>query len=252
MSCLFAFVTGMACCTVTFVARSSNNMLVMVVEDDEVMAAAVSGGIREDGYDVVACGTATEALRAADARMPDLVVLDIGLPDRSGLEVLQSFRQRQLTLPVIILTARDAVRDRVKGLDAGADDYLVKPFAFAELLARIRARLRRAEVQDPGVWRIEDLSIDVLNRTVSRGGQEIVLTSQEFALLKYLAANRGKTVTRDMIARDVWRIESRATPLDNVIDVHISHLRSKIDRGFPHDLIQTVWGVGFVLKEGKT
>ena len=224
----------------------------MVVEDDEIMAAAVAGGISEDGYEVVSCGTAAEALREADQQLPDLVVLDIGLPDRNGLEVLQSFRSRQLKLPVIILTARDAVRDRVKGLDAGADDYLVKPFAFAELLARIRARLRHAEAQDPNILRVDDLSVDVLNRKVSRGGREISLTSQEFALLKYLVANEGKTVTRDMIARDVWRIESRATPLDNVIDVHISHLRSKIDRDAQRELIQTVWGVGFVLKAGES
>lgn len=231
-------------------ATGTESLLVMVVEDDEVMATALAEGIREDGYEVVSCGTATEALRLADGRIPDLVVLDIGLPDRSGLEVLQSFRQRQLRLPVIILTARDAVRDRVKGLDAGADDYLVKPFAFAELLARIRARLRHADApQDPGLWRVDDLLLDVLNRKVSRGGHEILLTPQEFTLLKYLVSNRGKTVTRDMIARDVWRIESRATPLDNVIDVHMSHVRAKVDRGFKRELIHTVRGVGFVLKE---
>jgi len=223
-------------------------MHVMVVEDDEMMAATLAKGISEDGYRVTSCGTAAEALRMADADPADMVILDIGLPDRSGLEVLQALRSRKRHTPVIILTARDTVRDRVKGLDAGADDYLVKPFAFAELLARIRARLRRPEVPEPTILRADELTIDVLNRLVTRGSREITLTGQEFELLRYLAANAGKTVSRDMIARDVWHIESRATPLDNVIDVHISHLRAKVDKGFEKELIRTVWGVGFALK----
>ena len=223
-------------------------MHVMVVEDDEMMAATLTKGIKEDGYRVTSCGTATDALRVADADPADLVILDIGLPDRSGLDVLQALRSQKRHTPVIILTARDSVRDRVKGLDAGADDYLIKPFAFAELLARIRARLRRLEVPEPTILRAAELSIDVLNRRVTRGSCEITLTSQEFALLQYLVANLGKTVSRDMIARDVWHIESRATPLDNVIDVHISHLRAKVDKGFDKELIRTIWGVGFALK----
>ena len=195
-------------------------MHVIVVEDDSMMAATLAKGIAEDGYRVTPCGTATDALRKIARDPPDLVILDIGLPDRSGLEVLQSLRaQRQLT-PVIILTARDSVRDRVKGLDAGADDYLIKPFAFAELLARIRARLRHPEPHDPNLLQVGDLTLDVLNRRVMRGTTEIALTSQEFALLRYLVDNAGKTVSRDMIARDVWRIESRATPLDNVIALY--------------------------------
>lgn len=223
-------------------------MHVMVVEDDEMMAATLVKGIAEDGYRVTACGTASEALRQ-DARDPaDLILLDIGLPDRSGLEVLRTLRARRRLIPVIILTARDAVRERVKGLDAGADDYLIKPFAFAELLARIRARLRRPEGPEPMVLKVDELTLDVLNRRVMRGDREIVLTGQEFELLRYLASNVGKTVSRDMIARDVWHIESRATPLDNVIDVHISHLRAKVDKGFERELIRTVWGVGFTLK----
>ena len=222
-------------------------MHVMVVEDDEMMAATLAKGIAEDGYSVTSCGTAADALRMADADPADLVILDIGLPDRSGLEVLRALRSRPHHTPVIMLTARDTVRDRVKGLDAGADDYLVKPFAFAELLARIRARLRRPEVPEPNILRVDELTIDVLNRRVTRGSREITLTGQEFALLRYLAANAGKTVSREMIARDVWRIESRATPLDNVIDVHVSHLRAKIDKGFDRELIRTVWGVGFAL-----
>lgn len=223
-------------------------MHVMVVEDDVMMANTLAKGISEDGYRVTPCETAAEALRTIDTDPPDLVLLDIGLPDRSGLEVLQSLRSRQRLTPVIILTARDAVRDRVKGLDAGADDYLVKPFAFAELLARIRARLRRPANPAPGLLRIHDLTVDTVSRRAARGGREITLTGQEFALLQYLVANAGKTVSRHMIARDVWRIESRATPLDNVIDVHMSHLRSKINKGFDTELIRTVWGVGFILE----
>jgi DNA-binding response OmpR family regulator len=223
-------------------------MHVMVVEDDAMMAATLAKGITEEDYRVTSCGTAAEALQCVEADPPDLVLLDIGLPDRSGLTVLRELRSRKLPVPVIILTARDAVQDRVKGLDAGADDYLVKPFAFTELLARIRARLRRPEVPEPTLLKAGDLVIDVLNRRVMRGSREIVLTSQEFGLLRYLVDNVGKTVSRDMIARDVWRIESRATPLDNVIDVHVSHLRAKVDRGFDRELIRTVWGVGFALK----
>ncbi|MEI7880762.1 MAG: response regulator transcription factor [bacterium] len=226
-------------------------MHVMVVEDDDMMAATLAKGITEDGYRVTPCGTAADALRITAADPPDLIVLDIGLPDRSGLDVLQTLRSRKCLMPVIILTARDAVRDRVKGLDAGADDYLIKPFAFAELLARIRARLRHSEVPEPTMLRVDELTIDVLNRKVMRGAREIILTGQEFALLRYLVDNVGKTVSREMIARDVWHIESRATPLDNVIDVHISHLRAKVDRGFATELIQTVWGVGFALKADK-
>jgi len=223
-------------------------MHVLVVEDDKMMATTLAKGIAEDGYRVTSSGTAADALRIADADPADLVVLDIGLPDRSGLEVLQALRTRKCHTPVIILTARDSVRDRVKGLDAGADDYLIKPFAFAELLARIRARLRQSEPPEPTRLRVNELTIDVLNRRVTRGSREITLTGQEFALLRYLVANAGKTVSRDMIARDVWHIESRATPLDNVIDVHMSHLRAKVDRGFDTELIRTVWGIGFALK----
>lgn len=226
-------------------------MHVMVVEDDKMMAAALAKGIREDGYHVTTCGTAADALKPVEGDPVDLFLLDIGLPDRSGLEVLQVLRSRNCLTPVIILTARDAVRDRVKGLDAGADDYLVKPFSLAELLARIRARLRRPEAPNAAILKVDELAIDVLNRRVMRGTREIILTGQEFELLRYLAVNAGKTVSREMIARDVWHIESRATPLDNVIDVHISHLRAKVDRGFDKELIRTVYGVGFALKGNK-
>lgn len=223
-------------------------MHVVIVEDDELMAATIARGVSEDGYSVVTCGTVPEALKRMEETPPDLILLDLGLPGPSGLEVLRHLRAKQSQTPVIILTARDAVRDRVKGLDAGADDYLIKPFAFAELLARIRARLRRPEPSHTTLLRVGGLCLDVVKRKVTRDDTEIVLTGQEFELLHYLVLNAGKTVSRDMIARDVWRIESRATPLDNVIDVHISHLRAKVDRGYDSELIKTVWGVGFALK----
>ena len=224
-------------------------MHVLVVEDDRMMAATLAKGLEEDGYRVTSCGTAAEALQQVAGGDPvALAILDIGLPDRSGLDVLRAIRAQTQHVPVILLTARDTVKDRVRGLDAGADDYLVKPFAFAELLARIRARLRQPEVPKPGVLQVGELTIDVLQRHVTRGGRELALTSQEFALLQYLAAHAGKTVSRDMIARDVWHVASRATPIDNVIAVHISHLRAKVDKGFARELIQTVWGVGFSLK----
>lgn len=223
-------------------------MQVMLVEDDLMLSSTLAKGLAEAGFIVSKCGTAEEAIRRAGLEPADLVVLDIGLPDASGLEVLRFLRSRGSHVPVIVLTARDSIRDRVSGLDAGADDYLVKPFAFDELLARIRVCLRRNPLPDAPVLQVDDLTIDVLNRQARRGTSVLDLTSQEFDLLRYLAVHAGKTVSRDMIARDVWRLQSRATPLDNVIDVHMSHLRMKVDKGFDRKLIQTIRGVGFILK----
>lgn len=223
-------------------------MHVMVVEDDAMLAASLAKGLSEAGFLVSKYGTAEEAIRHSTPTPADLVVLDIGLPGKSGLEVLRVLRAAGSRVPVIVLTARDSIRDRVTGLDAGADDYLVKPFAFDELLARIRVCLRRVPVPDAAVLQVDDLSLDVLNRQARRGTALLDLTSQEFDLLRYLAAHAGKTVSRDMIARDVWHLQSRATPLDNVIDVHMSHLRTKVDKDFARKLIQTIRGVGFVLK----
>ena len=223
-------------------------MQLMVVEDDAMLASMLAKGLTEAGYGVTVCGSAEDALRLLGDDPADLVVLDIGLPGRSGLDVLQVLRSRGRPTPVILLTARDSVQDRVRGLDAGADDYLVKPFSFDELLARVRACLRRPSTAESAILQVADLRLDVLNREASRGAGILPLTAQEFALLRYLAANAGKTVSRDMIAREVWHIQSWAIPLDNVIDVHISHLRMKVDKGFDRKLIHTVRGVGFVLK----
>ena len=171
------------------------------------------------------------------------------LPGRDGIEILKTLRGRGTKTPVLLLTARDAIEDRVLGLDAGADDYLVKPFAFAELLARIRALSRRAGQEEPLRKQIADLELDVQTRRVVRGSQEIVLTPREFDLLLYLLCHQGQAVTRQMLAKEVWREPHRATPLDNVIDVHVAHLRKKIDEGQRVKLIHTVRGVGFLLRE---
>jgi two-component system copper resistance phosphate regulon response regulator CusR len=177
-----------------------------------------------------------------------VVILDWMLPGRDGIEVLKTLRASGSKTPVLLLTARDAVEDRVLGLNAGADDYLVKPFAFAELLARVRALLRRVDSANPLRQQIGDLTLDVQTRRVMRGSREIALTPREFDLLAFLAQHHNETVTRQMIAREVWREPNRATPLDNVIDVHLAHLRRKLDEGEEVKLIQTVRGVGFVLR----
>ena len=221
----------------------------LFVEDDPQVAASVSTGLAEAGYDVTHMRTAEESTAFLAETQVDLAVLDLGLPGKDGLHVLRYLRDEVRHTPVIILTARDTVPDRVEGLDAGADDYMVKPFAFSELLARVRARLRHADLVEPVLLKVGDLEIDVVNRHVVRAGSEIDLTTLEFDVLRHLASHAGKTVSREMLARTVWRIQSRATPLDNVIDVHISRLRDKVDRDFDPKLIHTVRGVGFVMRQ---
>ena len=223
---------------------------VLVVEDDPHVADSLVRGLREAGFAVVA----VDLLAAADEHLaqgtPALVVLDLNLPDGDGRAWLRRVRQEGHRMPVVILTARDTVLERVAGLEEGADDYLTKPFAFAELLARIRARLRTATQQgEEDVLRIGDLEIDRLHRQVRRAGRLVELTAREFDVLALLAQWRGQPVSRDLLAREVWKVNRRLTPLDNVIDVHLSHLRDKIDRDHPAKLLQTVRGVGFRLAE---
>jgi DNA-binding response OmpR family regulator len=225
-------------------------MRILVVEDDAKVANAVRTGLAGEGYEVVVSRTGEDGYFRATTEPFDAVLLDLGLPGRSGLEILAGLRSRGLRLPVLVVTARDAVDDRVKGLDAGADDYLVKPFAFAELVARLRALLRRGKPEEALRVRIGDLVLDPVTRTVTRGGDAIDLTTREFELLEYLVRQHGQIVSRDMLARDVWKEPSRGTPLDNVIDVHITRLRKKVDSGIGPRLIHTVRGVGFVVKEG--
>ena len=223
-------------------------MRVLVVEDDPKVAGAVKAGLTGEGYDVAVSRTGEDGYFRATTEPFDVIVLDLGLPGRSGLEILAGLRGRGLAVPVLVLTARDAIEDRVRGLDSGADDYLVKPFAFSELLARLRVLLRRGRPEEALRVRLADLELDPLTRTVQRGGQPIELTSREFALLEYLLRHHGQIVSREMLAHDVWKESSRGTPLDNVIDVHITRIRKKIDRSGPR-LIHTVRGVGFLVKE---
>jgi two-component system, OmpR family, copper resistance phosphate regulon response regulator CusR len=221
---------------------------VLLIEDDTKTARALASGLRSEGFEPITASTGEEGFFLLSRESFDLVILDWMLPGRDGIEVLGTLRARGAKTPVLLLTARDAVDDRVLGLDTGADDYLVKPFAFAELLARIRALLRRADFANPLRHQIGDLMIDVQTRRVVRRSREIALTPREFDLLAFLAQHRDETVTRQMIARQVWREPNRATPLDNVIDVHLAHLRRKLDDGEDVKLIQTVRGVGFLLR----
>ncbi|MFO1452645.1 MAG: response regulator transcription factor [Opitutaceae bacterium] len=222
---------------------------ILVVEDDAKTSQAILHGLQTEGYDAVPARTGDEGLRQLNAESFDLVVLDWMLPGRDGIEILKALGTRSARPLVLLLTARDAVEDRVVGLDSGADDYLVKPFAFAELLARIRALLRRTTPDEVLRKQIGDLLLDLQIRRVWRAGQEIVLTPREFDLLAYLMRYEGQVVTRPMLAQNVWREPNRATPLDNVIDVHLAHLRRKLDEGRHSKLIQTVRGVGFMLRE---
>jgi DNA-binding response OmpR family regulator len=199
---------------------------------------------------VATARTGEEGFFLLNAETFDLVVLDLMLPGRDGLEILQTLRKRGLQTPVLILTARDAVEDRVLGLDLGADDYVIKPFALPELMARIRALLRRGKSDQPSRMRLAELEMDLVGRAVTRAGQRLELTPREFDLLEYLLRHQGRIVSREMLARDVWKEPHRATPIDNVIDVHIARLRRKLDDPFDQKLIKTVRGMGFVVREG--
>lgn len=222
---------------------------VLIVEDDEKTACALASGLQAEGFSAAIKHTGEAGLSALAVESFDVIVLDWMLPGRDGLEVLKALRARGMATPVLLLTARDAVADRVLGFESGADDYLIKPFAFAELVARVRSLVRRVPVAEPLRRRLADLTLDLETRTVWRGEQRIELTSREFDLLAYLMRQPGQVVTREMLAKDVWRETKRVTPLDNVIDVHVGHLRRKVDQGRQTTLIQTVRGVGFVLRE---
>jgi two-component system, OmpR family, copper resistance phosphate regulon response regulator CusR len=226
-------------------------MRILVIEDEPKVARALRTGLERAGYQVELAATGEEGFFLANAQVFDLVLLDLMLPGRDGLEILEALRGRGVKTPVIVLTARDAVEDRVRGLDGGADDYLVKPFAFPELLARIRARVRSARPDEVLRLGLADLDMDVVTRRVVRAGQTVELTVREFDLLEYLLRHRGQVVSREMLARDVWKEPSRATPLDNVIDVNIARLRKKVDQGFALKLIHTVRGMGFAVREGR-
>ncbi len=225
---------------------------ILVVEDEPKVAGALKEGLETEGYEIVLAQTGEEGFFHASSNIFDLIILDIMLPGRDGIEILHTLRRQGMKLPVLLLTAKDAIEDRVLGLDAGADDYLVKPFAFPELGARIRALLRRNKADSESALKIGDLEIDPVRRTVVREEHRIELTAREFDLLEYLARNHSRVVSREMLARDVWKETARATPLDNVIDVHIARLRKKLDDPFDTKLLHTVRGVGFTLNEEES
>jgi DNA-binding response OmpR family regulator len=226
-------------------------MRILVVEDEQKVADALREGLEDERYDVVVERTGEGAFFRVNTETFDVVLLDLTLPGRDGLEILRALRQRRMETPVLVLTARDSLEDRVTGLDAGADDYLVKPFAFAELLARVRALVRRGRVADAPRLAVGDLEMDLVTRKVVRGGRVVDLTVREFELLEFLMRYQGQVVSRETLARDVWKETARTTPLDNVIDVHIARLRRKVDLDQSLKLIHTVRGVGFMLREGE-
>lgn len=224
-------------------------MHILVIEDEPKIARAVAEGLGAAGYEVTVAATGEDGFFQLVAQPCDLVILDWMLPGRDGIEILKTIRKEGRTTPVLLLTARDTVEDRVQGLDAGADDYLVKPFAFPELAARVRALLRRPGSVPAQHLQVGPIELDVAARRVTRDGAELSLTLREFDLLRYLMQHAGHVVSREMLARDVWEETSRATPLDNVIDVHMARLRKKVHATPQERLIETVRGVGFVLRE---
>jgi DNA-binding response OmpR family regulator len=224
---------------------------VLVVEDEQKVANALREGLEGERYDVVVERTGEDAFFRITTETFDLILLDLGLPGRDGLQILTALRAKSIKTPVLVLTARDTLQDRVAGLDSGADDYLVKPFAFAELLARIRALIRRGRGADAPRLAVGDLMMDLITRKVVRGEQPVELTVREFELLEYLMRYEGQVVSRETLARDVWKETARTTPLDNVIDVHIARLRRKVDLDRSIKLIHTVRGVGFMLRQGE-
>jgi len=218
-------------------------MRVLVVEDERRIADFICKGLSEQGYGVDIACDGDEALHWAAVAEFDVIVLDVMLPVRDGIEVCRTLRERGQRTPILMLTARDAIEDRVRGLDSGADDYLVKPFAFAELVARLRALTRREPAAKGTVLHVGDLVLDTTTREVSRQGEHIDLTTKEYALLEYLTRHPNQVLTRTMIAEHVWNYDfNNAT---NVIDVHIRNLRRKIDDPFPTKLIHTVRGAGY-------
>jgi len=229
--------------------EGKGQLRIIVVEDETKVAGALREGLELENYEVVVAPTGEEGFFLVNAEEFDLVVLDLMLPGRDGIQVLSTLRKRGLQTPVLILTARDAIEDRVEGLVKGADDYLVKPFAFPELLARVRALLRRGRTEQAVQLRLADLEMDAVTRKARRRGQYLELTAREFELLEYLLRHKEQVVSREMLARHVWKESVRATPLDNVMDVHINRLRRKVDEPFDRKLIHTVRGVGFVLRE---
>ena len=222
-------------------------MRLLIVEDEKKVASFIKQGLEEEGYAVDVAMDGEEGLAMALDGVHDLFILDIGLPKMNGLQVLGELRKRKVATPVLLLTVRATIEDKVLGLDAGADDYLTKPFAFQELLARVRALLRRRTEGSPALLQFSDLVLDPARRTVSRGGEKIELTAKEFAILEYFLRNPGRVLTRTRIIEHVWDYDFDTGT--NLVDVYVNYLRKKVDAERKTKLIHTVRGVGYVLKE---
>ena len=227
-------------------APGGNAMRILVVEDEKHLNEILSRRLKENGYSVDACLDGLTAMDFIEMTDYDVIILDIRLPGLSGMEILKRARKQGIESPILMLTALDAVEDKVRGLDAGADDYLTKPFAFEELMARIRMLLRKKSGNKTNVYRLEDLVVDCDARKVKRGEKEIRLSAKEFALLEYMIVNQGIVLDRDRIGEHLWSYEYEGA--SNMIDVYIRYLRKKVDEGFEPKLIQTVRGKGYVLR----
>jgi DNA-binding response OmpR family regulator len=222
---------------------------IVIIEDDRKLSAALVSGIEAAGYEVEAASSAEEGFFLVHRLQPDLILLDLTLPQRNGLDILQQLREEGVDVRVLILTSHNTIEDRVAGLRTGADDYMGKPFSFPELIARIEALMRRVLPSSPRRLTIDDLELDSSARSAWRNGQKLDLTAREFDLLFYLSKNKGRTVSREMLAKDVWQETSRYTPIDNVIDVQMARLRKKVDDPYRVKLLQTIRGIGFCLQE---
>lgn len=222
-------------------------MRILIVEDEKKVAGFIKKGLEEETYAVDVATDGEEGQNLAEMNHYDLIILDLMLPKIKGLDVLAHLRTRNINTPIILLTAKDSVEDKVTGLNQGADDYLTKPFAFSELLARIRSLLRRGQSETKTVLQVGDLTLDLVSHKVKRGGEEIELTGKEYSLLEYFMRNAGKVLTRTMIAEHVW--DYNFDTFTNVIDVYVNHLRKKIDKQYDHKLLHTLRGVGYVMRE---
>lgn len=222
-------------------------MRILLVEDERKVASFIQRGLKEEKYIVDVTSDGEKALFLAEVNPYDLIILDIMLPDKDGIMVCKELRGKKIDVPILMLTAKDKLKDKVLGLDSGADDYLAKPFAFEELLARVRSLLRRRRINKSTVLKVADLELDQLTHKVRRASKEVTLTSKEYALLEYLMLNANQVVTRTMISEHVW--DEDFDSFANVIDVYINYLRNKIDKGFNKQLIHTIRGMGYILKE---
>ena len=221
-------------------------MRILIVEDEKKVAGFIKKGLEEETYAVDVAYDGEEGFHLAEMNQYDMIILDLMLPKMEGLEVLTRLRNKKVSTPILLLTAKDAVDDKVTGLNKGADDYLTKPFAFSELLARIRSLLRRGQSETQTELKVGDLTLDMVSHKVSRNGEEIELTGKEYSLLEYFMRNEGKVLTRTMIAEHVW--DYNFDTFTNVIDVYVNHLRKKIDKKYPAKLLHTLRGVGYVMR----